>query len=188
QASTSKTFKNQWNRLHKKHGVEWVTGGVDLPLEESMETLIQLNHLRWGEQGEAFQSPQFLAFHQELAQTIAPFGWLYLRLLRVDGTFAAARYDFLYDGKLWNNQNGWDPALEHLSLGKMIIGYSIRECIALGAREYDFLGGASEYKRFWASNERNLLRVEVANPAKRAGFFLQQVHLLKGVISPQKAA
>lgn len=177
-----KQFNNHWNRLHKNHSVEWLEAGKDLSVAEAMQILASLNRLRWGQKGDTFRSAEFFEFHERLAEAFHAKDWLFLRVLRVDGQDAAARYDFVYGGKLWNYQNGWRPDLERLSLGKLLIGYSVQYCIERGLAEYDFLGGSADYKTSWANGSRNLLRVEIPNPRKRSGYVLHQLHILKGVL------
>ncbi|MFT5466617.1 MAG: CelD/BcsL family acetyltransferase involved in cellulose biosynthesis [Verrucomicrobiales bacterium] len=179
-----KQFNNQWNRLHKRHEVEWLTAGEDIGMDEAFKILIDLNHKRWGSKGQAFQSPEFNGFHRELSELFAKRGWLFFRLMKLDGQFVAARYDFVYGGKLWNYQNGWLPELSKLSLGKMVIGYSVKWCIEQGLREYDFLAGATPYKKSWATDVRYLVNVEISNPASRWAFAFQQLRLVKSLMSP----
>lgn len=178
-----KQFNNHWNRLHKNHQVEWLEAGKDISILDAMAVVADLNRLRWGDKGDTFRSPEFTRFHQLLATRFQERGWLFLRILRVDGRNAGARYDYLYNGKLWNYQNGWDPSLEKLSLGKLLIGYSVRCCIEMGLTEYDFLGGLSDYKTSWSTGSRNLLRLEIPNPGKRAGYVLHQLRVLQGVMA-----
>lgn len=186
-----KQFNNHWNRLHKSHRIQWLEAGNDLSVAAAMNIVANLNRLRWGQRGDSFRSPEFTRFHEILAERFHERGWLFLRILRVDGEDAAARYDYVYQDKLWNFQNGWRPDLEKLSLGKLLIGYSVKYCIDQGLREYDFLGGTSEYKTSWATGARNLLRFEIANPRKRSGYMLHQLHLLRSVFRnplPKRAA
>ncbi|MEM7014327.1 MAG: GNAT family N-acetyltransferase, partial [Verrucomicrobiota bacterium] len=100
-----KQFNNQWNRLHKRHEIEWLVAGKDLSLDEAFKVLMELNHKRWGDKGEAFQSEEFNTFHRELCRLFQERGWLFFHLMKLDGQFAAARYDFVYNNKLWNYQN-----------------------------------------------------------------------------------
>lgn len=174
-----KQFNNHWNRLHKKHELEWLDAGKDIDVQEALEIVSDLNKERWGEKGDTFKSEEFNTFHHSLAESFAAKGWLYLRLLKVDGKFAAARYDFLYGNKLWNYQNGWLPELSHLSLGKMMIGDCVKWCIDQGIREYDFLAGDTDYKKSWSTASRQLMTIEVTNPGSRKALAFQQLRRIK---------
>ena len=100
--------------------------------DEAFKVLIDLNHKRWGSDGKAFQSEEFNAFHAELCRLFDERGWLFFRLMKLDGEFVAARYDFVYGGKLWNYENGSLPELSKLSLGKLVFGYSVNICGTTG--------------------------------------------------------
>ena len=181
-----KQFKNQWNRLHKNHEVEWVKPGADLCLEEAMRVVTDLNLQRWGDAGQSFKSPQFTEFHRRLAASFDERDWLYLRLLKVDGVYAGARYDYVYANKLWNYQNGWLPEMSNLSLGKLLIGHSVQWCIDQGLKEYDFLAGDTAYKLSWATRTRYLLNIEILNPASRKASAFEQLRMLRSLMENRK--
>ncbi len=174
-----KQFNNQWNRLHKKHDVEWLEAGKDIEVGAAMKIVSSLNRERWGSEGDTFKSAEFSQFHERLANDFLAKNWLYLRLLKVDGTYAAARYDFVYADKLWNYQNGWLPELANLSLGKLMIGDCVRWCINQGLDEYDFLAGETDYKRSWATKTRQLVTMEVSNPLSRKAIAYEQMRRFK---------
>lgn len=183
-----KQFNNQWNRVHKNHELEWLEAGKDLSIEESIDILMELNLKRWGDEGKTFKSEVFTAFHRKLATTFQEKGWLYFRILRLDGQFAAVRYDFVYDNKLWNYQNGWLPELGKLSLGKMLIGHSVKWCIDEGLREYDFLAGDTAYKKSWATQTRHLMNVEISNPTSARAFAFQGLRNFRSYMEARKKA
>ncbi len=183
-----KQFQNQWNRLHKRHELEWLEAGTDLDVKSALDVVSELNKSRWGSKGDTFKSKQFNEFHERLATSFAEKEWLYLRLLKIDGMYAAARYDFVYDGKLWNYQNGWLPELGHLSLGKMMIGDCVKWCIDHGYREYDFLAGETAYKKSWATHVRHLITIEVANPSKPKSLAFQQLRRVKNALERRNSA
>jgi len=183
-----KQFKNQWNRLHKNHCVEWVEADRDISIEDAMKVLTELNLQRWGDAGKAFKSDAFSEFHQRLAESFREKDWLYLRLLKVDGQWAGARYDYVYGGKLWNYQNGWLPQMSNLSLGKLLIGHSVQWCIEQGLKEYDFLAGDSSYKLSWATRTRHLLTIEILNPASRKAAAFEQLRMLRSLMDSRKQA
>ncbi|MEM1295815.1 MAG: GNAT family N-acetyltransferase, partial [Verrucomicrobiota bacterium] len=159
---------------------------IDVP--DALKIVSQLNKERWGDKGDTFKSEEFNRFHHSLADSFSAKGWLYLRLLKVDGQFAAARYDFLYDNKLWNYQNGWLPELSHLSLGKMMIGDCVKWCIEQGIREYDFLAGDTDYKKSWATASRQLMTIEVTNPSSRKALAYQQLRRIKNYMERKAAS
>ncbi|MEM1293989.1 MAG: GNAT family N-acetyltransferase [Verrucomicrobiota bacterium] len=159
-----KKIKRSMSKLEEKYETRLLTAGEDLPLEEGLEKLIELNQMRWGEEAQSFHTPEFTEFHQRLASEFATKGWLSLRFLVLDGEFAAAQYDFVYGNKAWGFQAGWNPKFAEDKVSRALISYSLRDFIAAGLTEYDFLAGDAEYKTHWASVNREVFDLEIANP------------------------
>jgi CelD/BcsL family acetyltransferase involved in cellulose biosynthesis len=134
-----------------------------------MRILASLNRERWQEEGSSFRTERYHKFHTELARRLAERGWLWLSVLTIDGEPAAARYDFVYGGKVWCMQGGWKPSLRNANLGTIMTGEVIDWAIRNGIREYDFLGGEDHYKRRWANAERTLSDIEAFNPGTLRG-------------------
>ena len=183
-----KQFNNHWNRLHKNHEVEVLRAGHEISIDDAFDALVALNSKRWGGDALAFQSTRFNRFHRELAETFHQLGWLYFRIIKIDGEIAAARFDYVYNNKLWNIQGGWNPKLSHLSLGRLLIGMEIQWCIEQGLTEYDFLAGESDYKRSWATDARTLLNVEVLNPHSWRALAFQEFRIVKNLLDPRPRA
>ncbi|MEM7013137.1 MAG: GNAT family N-acetyltransferase, partial [Verrucomicrobiota bacterium] len=183
-----KQFNNHWNRLHKKHSVENLRAGHEISMDASFDALVSLNRKRWGSDGASFRSKRFNRFHRELAEAFDQLGWLYFRIIKIDGEVAAARFDYVYNNKLWNIQGGWNPKLSQLSLGRLLIGMEMKWCIEQGLSEYDFLAGESTYKRSWATDARTLLNVEVLNPSSWRALAFQEYRILKNLLDPRPRA
>lgn len=186
--NSRKQFHNHWNRLHKQHRVEILRAGEDVDLDQAFEVLLSLNSRRWGAEGAAFTTCRTRLFHRKLAHRFHSLGWLCFLLMKVDGVFAAARFDYVFDGKLWNIQGGWNPDLAQLSPGRMLLAVQMQWCIAQGLREYDFLAGEASYKRSWATAERRLVNVEwLRLDSARTQAFLA-LRSLKNWLTPLQAA
>jgi CelD/BcsL family acetyltransferase involved in cellulose biosynthesis len=123
-----------------------------------------------------------------LARRLAERGWLWLVVLTLDGQPIAARYDFVYGGKVWCMQGGWDPAHQDLNPGTLMTGEVIAWAIAKGLSEYDFLGGEDHYKRRWAEAERRLLDLEAFNSGTLRGRWWPRLRSLKQALSRAYAA
>jgi len=160
-ASKSRNFRDQLrsgqNRLARLGEVRFLLAGNGIALEDAFAHLMRLNRLRWGEAGASFRSDRYLRFHRAFAADLLQAGCLCLAVLEVAGEVAAVRYDFLFARKVWCMQGGWDPSLHACHPGTVITARVIQWAIQSGAREYDFLGGDSGYKRRWANGERSMV-------------------------------
>jgi CelD/BcsL family acetyltransferase involved in cellulose biosynthesis len=186
-AAKSSNFRSQYQRSRKRLAragtVRVLRAPQDLPVEEAIGILANLNRERWQEAGASFRTDSYRRFHSALAQRFAERGWLWLAILTLDGEPVAARYDFVYGGKVWCMQGGWQPARQDLNLGTVMTGEVVAWAIAQGLREYDFLGGEDHYKRRWADHERTLLDLEGFNAATLRGRWWPRLRSLKRALS-----
>ena len=174
-ASCSKHFRKRigYNdrRLERDGEVRYLFVDDDIPLEQAYELLVQLNRHRFGEEGQSFRSAEYVEFHRRLCQQLLPRGWVLLAVLKVGEEVAAVKYDYCYGGKLWGNQGGWSREWEKKEVGNVMIGRLIRWGIERGYKEYDFLGGADEYKQRWSTASRQMVDLAGHNVTLRGRLF-----------------
>jgi len=63
-------------------------------------------------------------------------------------------YGFGFGDTFYYYLSGYDPALEKLSIGTLIVAHAIEEAQREGAATFDFLRGAEEYKYTWGAKDR----------------------------------
>lgn len=181
-ASRSQNFRRGVRVARKKlesgRGVTRRIVGDTSEISGAMDTLAELNRKRWGEEGASFKTEEFELFHRKLAERFLGRGWLYLSVIEADGVAVGARYDFVYGGKMWCFQGGWDPDFAKVGLGKVMVADVVEWAIGEGLNEYDFLGGDARYKREWSSTQRWLVDYEATNPRSVRGI---AYHMLKAV-------
>ena len=190
-AAKSSNFRYQYQRSRKRllaaGAARFLEAGRDIALDEAMRALAELNRERWQDLGSSFRTERYRRFHTALAQRLKDRDWLWLSVLTLDGQPIAARYDFVYGGKVWCMQGGWKPSLQSMNLGMIMTGEVIAWAIGRGLREYDFLGGEDHYKRRWATAERRLVDLEAFNPATLRGRLWPRLRSLKRALSPASA-
>ncbi len=169
-------FQRKSKKLAREGEVVFERAQTPEQCGELFELLVSLHHKRWtsrAESSDAFHTPAHLAFHREFAQLALCRGWLRLYVLRVAGAPLSALYGFRYGSKFCFFQSGFDPQHARLSLGLLTMGLAIRSALEEGAGEYDLLHGAEEYKFHWASDSRDLFRLELF-PSGLRGLLLQR--------------
>lgn len=120
-----------------------------------LRNLYDLHRCRWqelGQEGSFARRPKLVAFNNRFSPLALSRGWLRLYTLDVAGRPAASVFSCLYNGTAYGLQCGFDPAVD--GAGRVLWGEVIRETIAEGACEYDFLGGAYKYKRYLGGESR----------------------------------
>jgi CelD/BcsL family acetyltransferase involved in cellulose biosynthesis len=125
-------------------------------IDEFMSILFDLHAARWKTRG----LPGMLAdsvdqaFHRDVARGMLGTGSLRMYLMRVSGKPVAIFYGFAHGGTVYYYLSGYDPALEKLSPGTVIVAHAIEEAVRDRATTFDFLRGAEDYKYAWGAQDR----------------------------------
>jgi CelD/BcsL family acetyltransferase involved in cellulose biosynthesis len=132
-------------------------------LGEGRRILLELHGERWNEsRGGAFGSERFDDFHRRVMPALLEKGALELAWLEVAGAPAAIAYNIVWDDKVYFYQSGRRVDLPgHVRPGIVLHARAIQHAIEGGRREYDFLNGATRYKRQLSLASRSLVRVRV---------------------------
>jgi CelD/BcsL family acetyltransferase involved in cellulose biosynthesis len=121
-----------------------------------LDALFELHAARWQKRG----LPGVLAddvtqsFHRDAAPRMLDAGALRMHAIRVNERIAAVFYGFAHQGTVYYYLSGYDPALEKLSIGNIIVAHAIEAAVREGATTFDFLRGAEEYKYAWGATDR----------------------------------
>ena len=81
-------------------------------------------------------------------------GALRMYAMRIDGRIVAVFYGFAHQGTTYYYLSGYDPALEKLSIGTLLVAHAVEQAVAEGGHTFDFLRGAEEYKYAWGAEDR----------------------------------
>ena len=156
-------------RLSPEHGAlfDECTDPRDLP--GRLESMFELHQTRWRATGEpgTFALPARRRFYYDIAERFLDRGWLRFYSLQLHGRFVAHEFSLEHLGRVYYLQQGYDIAYENLSLGNALRAYVIRDSIARGAREYDFLGGTAAHKLTWGAEPRWYANVTLVRASLR---------------------
>jgi CelD/BcsL family acetyltransferase involved in cellulose biosynthesis len=166
----SKSHRKQVRRLERelttsgRAAFHTVTGSSDL--DQGWSILVELHQRRRQSLGEpgCFSSPQFTAFHRDVAEAFLRAGRLRLHWLEWDSRPIAAEYHLAGDDAVYAYQAGIDPQALDVEPGRLIAVAVIRQAIADGQRAIDFLRGDEPYKAHWRAEPRPSLEFRIAAP------------------------
>lgn len=125
-------------------------------LDPLLEALYELHAARWRRRG----LPGVLAddttreFHRQVARAMLADNSLRLYATRLGDRIVAVFYGFAHHGTVYYYLSGYDPELEKLSIGTLIIAHAIEDAVRKGDTSFDFLRGAEEYKYVWGAKDR----------------------------------
>jgi hypothetical protein len=143
---------------------------------EFLGELARLHQKRWVSRGEpgAFASQAFRDYHRGLIERCFPLGWTQLLRLRAGTAPVGYHYNFLFGGRAYFYQCGYDYDLaEKTAPGVIVHVFAIRHAAQRGLRDYDFMAGDVEYKRRFATASRAMHWISwEASTLKMLGFRL----------------
>ncbi|MFN2463185.1 MAG: GNAT family N-acetyltransferase [Candidatus Dormibacteria bacterium] len=100
-------------------------------------------------------------FFRHICHHLLQEGWLSLRLLVHQGRPVAAVLGFVYRGKLLLYNSGYDPSLNSVSAGLVLMSEEVRLAIEGGLSELDFLRGDEKYKYDLGAVDVDLMHLTV---------------------------
>jgi CelD/BcsL family acetyltransferase involved in cellulose biosynthesis len=125
----------------------------------TLDRFFALHRLSRGEKAD-FMTPDVERFFRDIADALAPLGWLRLGVLRAHDEDAAVLFAFAYRDTLALYNAAYDPALASLSIGIVSHAWAIREAIVERIDTYDLLRGDEPYKYDLGAKDRWLGRLE----------------------------
>jgi CelD/BcsL family acetyltransferase involved in cellulose biosynthesis len=149
-------MRRNFRRIEKREGVEFVRCEVAEDVPEFLDALFDLHQKRWqvlGLDGCFKRRPAEAIFYRKFAKLAFEKNWLAMFAIRENGIHKAVQIGYVFDGVYLQLQEGYDPQFQN-GVGNALRYYAIREFIAEGIREYDFLAGESEHKRRWSAQVR----------------------------------
>jgi CelD/BcsL family acetyltransferase involved in cellulose biosynthesis len=123
------------------------------------DTFVQLFRRNRADKAD-FMNDTMVGYFRALIDALEHRDLLRLFFLRVAGQPAAAVLCFDYNGVRYLYNSGYDEQYEPLSVGILSKVFSIRDAVATGCRQYDFLKGAEIYKRRIGGQELPLHRCQ----------------------------
>lgn len=125
-------------------------------LDRLLQSLFDLHAARWQRRGMPgmLADDVIQAFHREVAAAMLDAGALRMYSMTLDDRPIATFYGFADTHTVYYYLSGYDPDLEKLSPGTLIVAHAIEWAMRDGASTFDFLRGAEDYKYAWGAADR----------------------------------
>ena len=156
---TSTHFRKKlryYRRLLEREGTLAIETPAAGTLDDLMTALFELHAARWKVKG----LPGMLAadvdqsFHREVARCMLGAGALRMYAIRLNERIVAVFYGFAHHDTDYYYLSGYDPPLDKMSPGTIIVAHAIEQSVRSGAKTFDFLRGAEDYKYAWGAKDR----------------------------------
>jgi CelD/BcsL family acetyltransferase involved in cellulose biosynthesis len=177
--STRKHLKRQTRRFIERYDCSFSRVRSAGELDEALEALIRLHQARWKSKGQAgsFVVAGFESMVRDAARTALGEGRLRMWTLDLNGEKAAVRLAFFDNGIVHAVQGGFDPRYSKESLGSVMLGMCIKDCIQdPEVRAYDFMGGTDAYKDWWTSLGRETVELTLLRQNTRVKIYRFLLH------------
>jgi CelD/BcsL family acetyltransferase involved in cellulose biosynthesis len=145
-----------YRRCAEREGAVTYESPTSDSLDELLTALFDLHAARWKRRG----LPGVLAdettqnFHRDAARRMLDAGALRMYAMRINDRIVAVFYGFAHHGTVYYYLSGYDPELEKISIGNTIVAHAIEQAVRDGAKTFDFLRGAEDYKYAWGAKDR----------------------------------
>jgi CelD/BcsL family acetyltransferase involved in cellulose biosynthesis len=155
----SAKFRKQlraYGRKLEREGVRFrLVSGADMT-DELLETVYRLHERRWTlvEGGPSSFNRERAGLHRRLIARGGPGRGPAVVLAERDETPVGVLYGFLWRDVFAYYQTGWEPEWAAASLGTVLVSEAIRLAGTAGARVFDFLRGAEDYKYRFGATDR----------------------------------
>ena len=148
--------------IERDADVSWVSAN-ESNLSELMAALYELHAARWERRGRpgVLADDVVRSFHDQVAPRLLASGMLRMYAMRRGDRFAGVFYGFALHDTVYYYLSGYDPELERFSIGTLLVAHAIEQAVRDGARTFDFLRGAEEYKYAWGAKDRMNARRQI---------------------------
>lgn len=173
-----RNLRNRWATFTDDHAGRRGLSGRDMPHHEALDHLARLHALNWPVGKSNFLHSKAWVYHRELALDALENGTAMLVFLAAGERVVAGAYGFVERGRFSLFQQGWDPEFKDLSIGNLVVHWSLQAAADRGLHTYDMLSGDARYKAEWCPELEFTVDLETFQPESlRADLF----RLLRGV-------
>ncbi|MBR0645390.1 GNAT family N-acetyltransferase [Plastoroseomonas hellenica] len=168
---TLRDLRTARRRAAEAGALRWEDAGAR-DLDTVFDALLRLHTAQWERRGEAgvLAAPAVQAAHRAALPELLRAGLLRLQALHLDDAIVAALYALIDPPqrparRVYLYISGFDPALDRLSPGMLLVGHAIEQAVSEGFAALDFLRGQERYKYFWGAEDEPTFRRTLRLPA-----------------------
>ena len=154
-----------------KRGAITYERATEATAEEVLEAHLRLHAARWERRGEegVLAAERVQRAHRESLPGLLRSGALRLYAMRLEGRIVATVQGFRDPPgragfRVYFYLGGFDPVVERLSPGMLVVGFAIEDALAEGAVAVDFLRGQEPHKYAWGAVDTPTTRRRLIPP------------------------
>ena len=161
-AMKSKNFRHKLNHI-RKNGINYKFDIIFEYDEKILDDLIKLHCEKWNSdmQVSVFWDQRRMLFLKQICEEYAKMDLLRIFVLKDENNIIAYRLGFLYKNVYYDWNTSYDIAYKDMSVGILLCDHIVRYCFSENIKEFDFLRGEEDYKKKFATDNRELLQLDI---------------------------
>jgi len=154
-------------------------------LKDSLDYLMHIRKDRLEAKGIEFDkvSSLYKKFHEKIMKSFLNKGWLNLYFLKLRNKPVAFVYQFVFQGRVFFYQTGFDRTYSAQSVGFVLLGHVIEHVIDEKYKIFEFLRGDEGYKYDWGRiNARKISDITICSSSTLSKIYISKNMLKKKLI------
>jgi CelD/BcsL family acetyltransferase involved in cellulose biosynthesis len=162
-----KSFLSDIRTFQKRAGEnrEYISGDVaeEKDLLPLLEQFMQMHIKRRREAGDKsfFEDGKVRDFFCAVSREFFKRKWLDISQYKINDTIAAMEVGFIYNDRFYRYLAAFDSQFKKCAIGRLLLFEIIKRCFEKGLKNFDFMLGQEDYKRFWNPVPHKLFFVTV---------------------------
>ncbi len=167
----SKNFRHKINHIRRNsHNFHF-----DIVFEYDeliLDEISKIHCIKWNNemQVSVFYDQRRIKFLKLICKKYAEKGFLRIFLLKEENIIVAYRLGFICDSTYYDWNTSYNITYKNNSVGILLCDYVVRYCFEKNIKEFDFLRGEEDYKKKFATNNRELLKLNVCKETDRNAY------------------
>lgn len=157
----SKNFRHKLNNT-RKNGQQFKFDIITDYNKEILDIITKIHCQKWNNdmQVSVFFDQRRINFLESICKEYSKNGFLRIFVLKDNDKIVAYRLGFLHNNIYYDWNTSFDIAYKNMSVGILLCDYVVRYCFAENIEEFDFLRGEEDYKKKFATDNRELLKID----------------------------
>jgi CelD/BcsL family acetyltransferase involved in cellulose biosynthesis len=172
-------IKRYPKRLDKEFETSYEMAQTEEQVSEFLGELFELHGKRWRARGQTgvLALPSRQRFHRLICQKFLEEDWLRLWRLKCDGKTVCVLLCYFWGDRYWFFLGGFEPTMQKWSVGTCLFARIFQTAIEEGAKEFDFLRGAEEYKYRYGATDRHFVTLKWFSSSARGRLLRRKTNM-----------
>lgn len=156
----SKNFRHKLNHT-RKNGRRFKFDIITEYSKTILEIITKIHCQKWNDdmQVSVFFDQRRMNFLKSIYKEYSKIGLIRIFVLKDNDKIVAYRLGFLHNNIYYDWNTSYDISYKNMSVGILLCDYVVRYCFAENIEEFDFLRGEEDYKKRFATGNRELLKI-----------------------------